>query len=511
MLTSRLTSTLSRSIAHHFASTSTKRNPAFSQLTPHDITFFQDNLSPGSVVTDNDALLKYNTDWLQQYHGSSTLALLPSSTEDISTILSHCNNRTLAITMQGGNTGLVGGSVPLFDEIVLSMSRMNHVLDFDEISGIVVVEAGMILEELDNWLEQRGHMVPLDLGAKGSCQIGGNVATNAGGLRYVKYGSLHGTVLGMEVVLPDGSILNELSKLRKDNTGYDIKQLFIGSEGTLGAITKLAISVPRRPLSTNTMFLALHDFHAVQKTYAKAREQLAEILSAVEFADRQSLAVLLGEEQDEDGNDTQCKDFKEPFDDKYPFHLLLEVSGSNEQHDTEKMNSFLDYCMKEGLILDGVVAQNQTQSKEMWALRENITVGLAQTGHVYKYDFSLPLHCFYDIVEETRKRLKKKDPTVIVVGYGHVGDSNVHLNVCTPGVRGVCPEVLEVIEPFVYDYVREHQGSISAEHGLGQMKPDKIYHTKGRKSVEVMVGIKKMFDPNGIMNPGKHLSYHVKR
>ena len=325
----------------HKHATATTRNPKYASITPQDIAYFQEHLSDHSVVTDPDALAQYNTDWLNQYRGTSTLALRPGNTTDVATLLHYCNERKLAVTPQGGNTGLVGGSVPLFDEIVVSMSRMNKVLDFDEVSGIVVCEAGCVLQDLDNWLADRGHMVPLDLGAKGSCHIGGNVATNAGGLRYLRYGSLHGSVLGMETVLPNGTVLDSLSMLRKDNTGYDVKQLFIGSEGTLGAITKLAISVPRKPLSVNTMFLALKDFNAVCTTYSKAREQLAEVLSAVEFADRESLEVLFSELSDV---------HQEPFQETYPFHMLIEVSGSNAKHDREKMESFLEFCMMEGLI-----------------------------------------------------------------------------------------------------------------------------------------------------------------
>jgi D-2-hydroxyglutarate dehydrogenase len=311
---------------------------------------------------------------------------------------------------------------------------------------------------------------------------------------------LHGNVLGMEIVLPNGSILDSMSMLRKDNTGYDVKQLYIGSEGTLGAITKLSISVPRRPSSINTMFLALKNFNDVRRTYSRARNCLAEVLSAVEFADRESLDILFSEFPGV---------HREPFQESYPFHMLIEVSGSDSNHDREKMDSFLEHCLLEGLIEDGIVAQDVQQSAALWGLRENITVALAQAGHVYKYDFSLPLEHFYEIVEEMRKRLNDTGTDTITVGYGHVGDSNVHLNICTPGIRNVTPEVMDIIEPFVYDYVRDHHGSISAEHGLGQMKPDKIFHTKSETSVDIMKQIKTIFDPNGIMNPYKHISFHT--
>ena len=289
--------------------------------------------------------------------------------------------------------------MPIFDEIVVSTSRMNRILDFDEVSGVLVCESGCVLQDLDDYLAERGHMVPLDLGSKGTCQIGGNVATNAGGLRYLRYGSLHGSVLGLEAVLPDGRVFDSLSTLRKDNTGYDMKQLFIGSEGTLGIITKVALSGPRRPTSARTMFLGLRDFDAVRSTYARAREQLAEVLSAFEVADAQSLDMLfeeLGEHH------------KEPLDQRYPFHLVLEVSGSNAAHDAEKMDAFLEALMSDGIIEDGVVAQDDEQSSKLWGLRENITVALNQAGYVYKYDFSLPLDSFYELVEETRARIEAR-------------------------------------------------------------------------------------------------------
>jgi FAD/FMN-containing dehydrogenase len=453
-----------------------------------------------------DDMAPYNVDWLGQYHGESRLALRPRHVDDVRAILARCHERGLAVTPQGGNTGLVGGGVPVFDEIVVSMARMNGILAFDEVSGVVTVEAGCVLQDLDDFLAARGHMVPLDLGSKGTCQIGGNVATNAGGLRYLRYGSLHGSVLGLEAVLPDGRVFDSLSTLRKDNTGYDLKQLFIGSEGTLGIITKVALSVPRRPTSARTMFLGLRDFDAVRTTYARAREQLAEVLSAFEVADAQSMDMLFEERGDH---------HREPLDRRYPFHLVIEVSGSHAAHDAEKMDAFLEALMGDGLVEDGVVAQDAEQSAALWALRENITVALNQAGYVYKYDFSLPLNSFYELVEETRARIEARfgggdaggesEIPLRVVGYGHVGDSNLHLNVCTPGRKRPTPEVTEVIEPFVYDFVREKRGSISAEHGLGQMKPAKIFHSKSEDSVGLMRQVKALFDPRGICNPYKML------
>eukprot|EP00002_Diphylleia_rotans_P038212 TRINITY_DN866_c0_g1_i9.p1 TRINITY_DN866_c0_g1~~TRINITY_DN866_c0_g1_i9.p1 ORF type:complete len:261 (+),score=42.83 TRINITY_DN866_c0_g1_i9:73-855(+) len=220
----------------------------FAKITEQDIAAFKNMLSsPSSVIQDKDILESMNQDWMNKFKGSSKLALRPRSADEVSKILRYCNEKKLAVVPQGGNTGLVGGSVPVHDEVILSMSLMNSVLSFDPVSGILKAQAGCILGQLEDYLRPKGYTMPLDLGAKGSCQIGGNLATNAGGIRYLRYGSLHGNCVGLEAVLPDGRILSDMSALRKDNTGYDLKQLFIGSEGTIGVITSVALAVPRRP------------------------------------------------------------------------------------------------------------------------------------------------------------------------------------------------------------------------------------------------------------------------
>ena len=240
------------------------------------------------------------------YEGASKLVLKPGNTEEVSKILSYCNDRALPVVPQGGNTGLVGGSVPIFDEIIISMSRMNSVLGFDEVSSVLSCQAGCVLQDLENWLDDYGHIMPLDLGAKGSCQIGGNAATNAGGVRFIRHGSLRGNIVGLEAVLADGTIIDNMSSLRKDNTGYDLKQLFIGSEGTLGIITALSIITPKASRATNLAFFACSTFENVCNVYKNARAQLGEILSAVEFLDDTSVKIVLKE----------LTHLKHPFDSK---------------------------------------------------------------------------------------------------------------------------------------------------------------------------------------------------
>ncbi|KAG8437061.1 hypothetical protein GDO86_007946 [Hymenochirus boettgeri] len=457
----------------------------FSEVTDKDLTFFKD-LIPGRVVTDEDDLKSHNIDWLRTVRGHSKLLLRPKNTEEVSNILKYCNDRNLAVTPQGGNTGLVGGSVPVFDEIIISTALMDKVISFDQVSGSLVCQCGCILESLNQYLEGQGYIMPLDLGAKGSCHIGGNIATNAGGLRLLRYGSLRGTVLGLEAVLPNGTVLNCLNSLRKDNTGYDLKQLFIGSEGTLGLITAISILCPRKPSSVNVALLGCESFSKVLQVFTLCRDLLGEILSAFEFQDLESMNVV----------QTHLK-LMNPLQES-PFYILIETAGSSVQHDEEKLNVFLAKALESGLVNSGTVATDQSKIKSVWALRERITEALAHDGYVYKYDLSIPVEKLYALVEETRVRLGRTAKRV--VGYGHLGDGNLHLNITS---ESHSKSLVAALEPFVYEWTAQHCGSISAEHGLGFKKRNHIYYSKSPEAVQLMQILKKLLDPKGIMNPYK--------
>ncbi|XP_002732875.2 D-2-hydroxyglutarate dehydrogenase, mitochondrial-like [Saccoglossus kowalevskii] len=328
--------------------------------------------------------------------------------------------------------------------------------------------------------------MPLDLGAKGSCHIGGNVSTNAGGIRLLRYGSLHGSVLGVEAVLADGTVIDCLSSLRKDNTGYDLKQLFIGSEGTLGMVTKVSILCPRRPKSVNVAFLGCSSFDDVLATFKDAKGMLEEVLSAYEFLDHECMKI-----------NVKYLNMTNPLSD-YPFYVLVETSGSNAAHDEEKLNTFLETVMETGHVVDGTVATDISKIKNIWSLRESIAEALMHDGTVYKYDVTLPQDQFYEIVEDMRDRVG--DAATRVVGYGHVGDGNLHLNITSPTHS---PTLLASIEPFVYEWVAKHSGSISAEHGLGFKKKNYIQYSKSNSAIKLMQDMKKLMDPKGILNPYK--------
>ncbi|KAI0651746.1 FAD-binding domain-containing protein [Trametes meyenii] len=481
---------------------------SLNSVTEADLAHFATILPESAIlstlapnVAPADELAPFNNDWMNKYHGRSTTVLKPRTTQEVSEIVKWCNQRRIGIVPQGGNTGLVGGGVPVKDELIISLANMSKVRTFDDVSGILVADAGCILQSLSDYLVPHNHIVPLDLGAKGSCQIGGNVSTNAGGLRLLRYGSLHGSVLGLEVVLPDGTILDQLTSLRKDNTGYDLKQLFIGAEGTLGIVTGVSILAAPAPQASNNVMLALPKFENVLPLFKETKRQLSEILSAFEFIDRTvyDLAIKHGQGRALDPTEVEGAEC----------FVLVETSGGKREHDEEKLNSLLESLLEadEPLINTGVLATSPAQFSALWAIREGLTEAVSKEGKVYKYDISIPLAKFEEAVNKTKDHLRQKGllhegAVKHVVGYGHVGDGNLHLNVVAADYT---PEIEAALEPFIYELVASYKGSISAEHGIGLMKTHALQYSKSPTSIEWMKKIKALFDPHGIMNPGKVL------
>jgi FAD/FMN-containing dehydrogenase len=472
--------------------------PWLNSPTPRDVdAFFQCmNHREGSVMTDPAMIEDYNTDWNRQYKGKSTIVLRPKTTAEISAILRHCNETKVGIVPQGGNTGLVGGSIPIHDEVILSIRGLNDIEGLDQDTGILKSGAGCILKDLQDYAADRHHMVPVDLGAKGSCCIGGNVATNAGGQYFYRYGSLHANVLGLEVVLPDGRILDLMSSVNlKDNTGYDLKHLFIGAEGTLGVITRVALQCPHLPSCRNTTFLACKTFGDVQRTLRLAKQTLGEIMAAFEFMDGPVLNMVA----------TQLKlPLTQDDGSSYPYCILVETQGSHQEHDAAKMELFLEQAMSTGCVVDGVLAHDLHQVHSMWSVRESCNPIILSKGYVFKYDISLPIRDFPDLIAEMKGRLSGI-PTAQVVNWGHVVDGNLHLNVVIPGSRENDPAIKARIEPFIFESVVRRGGSISAEHGLGQSKNNYLPLAKTKTALELMTTMKSIFDPNCILNPGKYL------
>jgi D-2-hydroxyglutarate dehydrogenase len=481
-----------------------KRNERYATVSDRDLSFFERALGKSDCVTDTNILDSHNTDWLRTCKGQSKLVLYPTNTQQICTILSYCNEKMLAVCAQGGNTGLVGGSVPVYDEIILSTRLMNRITRLNTDSNIITCESGCVLQTLDEYLSKYGLMMPLDLGAKGSCHIGGNVSTNAGGLRLLRYGSLKGNVLGLEAVLANGDIIDSTkTALRKDNTGYDLGQLFIGSEGTLGFVTGVSILCPVKPNTVNVLLVACNgDFDVVLNVFKLAKRELNEILSAFEFFDKESMKTV-----------NENLKLENPFSssmsasqlDKCKFYCLIETHGSCEQHDRSKLEIYFNKLIDAKLCSEAVLAENKAQFAQIWELRERLAEALTKDGYNYKYDISLPLNRMYDLVIELRKRLDQLQSSnryKRCIGYGHLGDGNLHLNITSPKYNEL---LFDQLEPYIFEWTRQNSGSISAEHGLGLKKRNYIYYSKSAEMVNQMKRIKYLFDPNRILNPYKTL------
>ncbi|KAG7199803.1 hypothetical protein KM043_000465 [Ampulex compressa] len=469
-----------------------ERGP-YSRISEAHLAFFNGLLDRNRIVTDPEECDGYNIDFAKTVRGNSRLVLKPKTTREVSEILKYCNEHRLAVCPQSGNTGLVGGSNPVFDEIVLSMKLMNKIIQVNELAGVLTCEAGCVLEDLENRLATVGLMMPLDLGAKGSCLIGGCASTNAGGLRLLRYGNLHGNILGLEAVTANGEVVDALNTLKKNNTGYDTKHLFIGSEGTLGIVTKVAIQCPPVPKAINVAFLGLSSFDNVLKTYQLAKRELAEILSSCEMMDKLSLDVSIGN-----------LGLKNPLTSKsegHEFYVLIETSGSEMGHDEEKLAKFVERALAQNLIEDGTLTADPGKVKSVWALRERISEGVLRDGYVFKYDVSLPLPLFYKVIEELRGRLR--DPRILRIGgYGHLGDGNIHVQVSIPTYHA---DIAAQLEPFIFQYVAKHSGSVSAEHGIGFKKTKYLHLSRSPSEIRLMGQIKRLMDPNNILNPYKVL------
>lgn len=470
------------------------RSPHYATLTDEDTSYFEGILSHGGVLKNPEDCSSYNIDWIKTCQGQSQLVLRPKTVKQVQEILRYCHKRQLAVCPQGGNTGLSGGSVPVFDEIVLSLRLFNSIGDFDENSGVLITDPGCVLETLDNHVRQFGHVMPLDLAAKGSCLIGGNVATNAGGIRVVRYGSLRSAVLGLQIVLADGTLLDCLTALRKDNTGIDLKQPFIGSEGILGIITRIALACPSASSGVGLGFFACSSFENILSTMRLAKKICGETLSAIEFLDKSTYNLSL----------KHLQRTNHPIETN-EFYILVETMSSTEEQAKATLEKLANTALEKEFITDGTLAQDLTQYKDLWSIRESVPISLVENGYVFKYDFSLPPTRMYKLVEETQARMKQFSNVNTVAGFGHLGDQNLHLNVTVK--NGYSDEIKHALEPWLYEWVSQERGSVSAEHGLGLHKSKYLELNKGKEALETMKKMKNMFDPKCILNPYKVLPY----
>jgi FAD/FMN-containing dehydrogenase len=454
------------------------------------------------VIADPGEMTPYMLDERREWPAGKALAVIrPASTEEVSKIVAICNETRTAIVPQGGNTGLSGGSTPhtTGDEIVLSLKRMNRVRDVDALNYTITCDAGVILADVQKAAAEADRLFPLSLGGEGTAVIGGNVSTNAGGTGVLRYGNARELVLGLEVVLPDGRIWDGLSRLRKDNTGYDLKHLFIGAEGTLGIVTGVVLKLFPKPRDIQTAFLAVRDPPAALELLARARAATDDRVTAFEWISRLGLDYVL----------KNIPDTRHPLPDKpYDHYVLIELTSAHDDGVLrERLEAVLAEGMEKGLVLDGTIAASRAQGRAFWKLRETIPEAQKPEGASIRHDVSVPVSQVPEFLNRADEAVKKVVPGIRICSFGHLGDGNVHYNLTQPigADSGAYAARHEEINRIVYEVALALRGSISAEHGIGRLKRDILTEVKSPVALAMMREIKRTLDPNNIMNPGKLL------
>ncbi len=449
---------------------------------------------PQGWIEDADGKAPYLDDIRGLYHGETPLVLRPADTAGVAAIMAICHEAAVGIVPQGGNTGYCGGATPSSDgtQIVLSLARMNRIRDVDPLDNSITVEAGCILADIQQAAESEDRLFPLSLAAEGSCQIGGNLSTNAGGTAVLRYGNARDLALGLEVVLPDGRIWDGLRHLRKDNTGYDLKQLFIGAEGTLGIITAASLKLFARPRETSTAFAALADAKSAVTLLARAKNLSGDAVTTFEYMHRACLDLVFA-------RDPALAD---PLQARHAHYTLIEVSAN-----AEIMEAVLAAALDAGEIKDAVIAASGAQAAALWGLRETIPESLNHAGGVIRHDVSVPVSRIPEFLERARACAAAAIPGVRITPFGHIGDGNIHFNLVQPeaGDRESFLARSHDIEAAIHDIAIALDGSFSAEHGIGQLKRGELARYKSAEAQDQMRRIKRAFDPKGIMNPGKVL------
>jgi FAD/FMN-containing dehydrogenase len=452
----------------------------------------------GRVLAEPADVAPFLVDWRRRWRGRARAVVQPTTVGEVATLLRWCAAHRVPLVPQGGNTGLTGGSVPdaSGEAVVLSLARMNRVRAVDAVNDTVTVEAGCVLAAVQAAAREAGRLFPLSLAAEGSCTIGGNLSTNAGGTAVLRYGNARELCLGLEVVTPAGEVWDGLRGLRKDNTGYDLRDLYVGAEGTLGVITAATLKLFPLPAAQVTAIAAVASPHDALALLGLARGMLGASLTAFEMMSDTCLALVA----------KHFPDGGPPFAEPHPWVVLLESSDAESAaHATERFDALMERALEAGTVRDAVVAQSIAQSRRFWALRENISEAQAAEGKNVKHDVSVPISAIGAFVERTDALLAERFPGIRMVVFGHLGDGNLHYNVSPPvGVDGdALLERQDAINAVVHDAVAAAGGSISAEHGIGVLRRDELVRYKSPVELALMRTVKRALDPLGIMNPGK--------
>ncbi|MEY9883252.1 FAD-binding oxidoreductase [Bradyrhizobium sp. USDA 328] len=470
--------------------------PAVPPLAPELIAQFRKIVGDRHAITDATDIEPYVTEERNLFHGRSPLVLRPGSTAEVSAICKLASAHKIALVPQGGNTGLVGGQTPHNGEVVVSLRRLDKIREVDTASNTMTCEAGVVLQIAQAKAAEVDRLFPLSLGAEGSCTIGGNLSTNAGGTAALAYGVAREMALGLEVVLADGRVLNLLSKLKKDNTGYNLHNLFIGAEGTLGIITAATLKLFPKPRAVETAFVGLKSPAAALELLTIAQGEAANALTSFELLSEMAV----------DFSVRHGIDVRDPLEAKHPWYVLMELSSPGEDARTP-LETILARAMEEEIVDDAVIAANLTQRAGFWKLRDEMSAAQKPEGGSIKHDISVPVAAVPAFIAEADAAVVKLIPGARPVPFGHLGDGNLHYNVSQPVGANTADFLARWHEmnTVVFEIVLRMGGSISAEHGIGVLKREELPEVKDRTAIELMRSIKTMLDPLGIMNPGKVL------
>ncbi|MCJ0877101.1 FAD-binding oxidoreductase [Pseudomonas sp. JI-2] len=447
-------------------------------------------VEPGKVLTDADSLNAYGKDWTKHFAPAPSAIVFPKSIEQVQAIVRWANERKVALVPSGGRTGLSAAAVAANGEVVVSFDYMNQILQFNEMDRTAVCQPGVVTAQLQQFAEDKGLYYPVDFASAGSSQIGGNIGTNAGGIKVIRYGMTRNWVAGMKVVTGKGDLLELNKDLIKNATGYDLRQLFIGAEGTLGFVVEATMRLERQPTNLTALVLGTPDFDSIMPVLHAFQDKLD--LTAFEFFSDKALAKVLGR-----------GDVPAPFETDCPFYALLEFEATTEERAEQALATF-EHCVEQGWVLDGVMSQSEQQLQNLWKLREYISETISHWTP-YKNDISVTVGKVPAFLKEIDAIVGEHYPNFEIVWFGHIGDGNLHLNILKPDAMdkdeffGKCATV----NKWVFETVQKYNGSISAEHGVGMTKRDYLEYSRSPAEIEYMKAVKAVFDPNGIMNPGK--------
>jgi FAD/FMN-containing dehydrogenase len=464
-------------------------------VSPEIIVRLKAIVGERGYIGDPAEIAPHLVEWRGTWQGRTPLLLKPQSTAEVSAILSLCNETRTPVVPQGGNTGLVGGQIPLEGEILIYLGRMNRIRRIDARAMTAIVEAGVVLGDLQRAADGAGAFFPLSIAAEGSATIGGTLSTNAGGVNVLRYGSARALALGLEVVLADGRVLDLLRTLHKDNTGYDLRQLFIGAEGTLGVITAAALKLFPKPETVVTALIACPTPDAAVALLRRLQQATGNLLSAFEFFPRTGLEMVLA----------HIPQTRDPFAAPSPWYVLAEAGAGAAMLLREITGEAIESTIKDGLATDATVAASDSQRLALWRLRESFSEAQKRESASLKHDVSVPIDAVSELIARGSAAVEALAPGVRPVAFGHLGDGNIHFNFSAPknaDAKSFVARRAEVAQA-VHDLVASLGGSISAEHGLGVMKRDEIVRYKSAAELETMRTLKRALDPNNILNPGK--------